>query len=308
MESNFILSGNLVKGEMPDEQYHSLNDMISASHMKVLKRSPAHYREYLDAKLREEDETTEALEFGSAYHCYVLEPEVFAQNYFVLDDTEITKELIEKGYKAIKSTKDYKLWLESTLISAGDRKTIGIEDYNTIQAMRGVLMKNPYARMMLTKSEHEVAFTGTLETTAGSVPIKMKLDILNEEKRLIADLKTTRNADAPMFAKSAADTGLQIQSAFYSDMMEIYSGASWSFFYIAQEKYPPYAYNIFEPSGQFVAQGRYEYELLISLWKYCKDNDTWPGYQAYCQNKFGIVELNLPAYMIRPLEYYIHKT
>lgn len=306
MESKFIESGIIEKTVISDDKYYSLEGFVSASMMKQLKRSPAHFKEWKDAP---EEEESEALIFGRAYHCFVLEPDEFAQRFYVLDDKEIVAKLIEGGSKRPAATKEYSEWLQKESAIASGRTLVSAADFDTIKAMRSELMHHRYARMLITQGENEVAFTGKLETQAGPVPVKMKLDKVNEAKRAIVDLKTTRNADANIYPKLASDTELQIQAAFYSDMMELYSGDGrpWSFYFIAQEKYPPYAFNIFEASPQFINQGRYEYELLISLWRYCVANDIWPSYQVFCQNKFGIVELNLPAYKIRPLEYYIHK-
>jgi len=78
------------------------------------------------------------------------------------------------------------------------------------------------------------------------------------------------------------------------------------FVFIAQEKKKPYAFNLFECSSQFIGQGRYEYEMLLQLYKYCIDNDRWPGYQVFCQNRYGILELKLPAWAIKSIDYFIH--
>jgi hypothetical protein len=79
------------------------------------------------------------------------------------------------------------------------------------------------------------------------------------------------------------------------------------FVFIAQEKKRPFAFNIFESSAQFMGQGRYEYEMLLQLYKYCVDNNKWPGYQVFCPNKYGLLELSLPPYAIDSLDYFIYK-
>jgi hypothetical protein len=83
-------------------------------------------------------------------------------------------------------------------------------------------------------------------------------------------------------------------------------GMRWSFFFIAQEKTAPFAYNIFEASPQFLAQGKYEYEQLLLLYKHCLEKDKFPGYQVFCENRYGINELNLPPYTIKEINFYDH--
>ena len=91
--------------------------------------------------------------------------------------------------------------------------------------------------------------------------------------------------------------------------MEMITGddRGWSFYFIAQEKKKPYAFNIFEASAQFIGQGRYEYEQLLRLYKMCLTEGRWPGYQVFCQWKSGNIELNLPTWAVKKIEFYNHK-
>ena len=82
---------------------------------------------------------------------------------------------------------------------------------------------------------------------------------------------------------------------------------SWAFYFVAQETKQPYAFNLFEASPQFVGQGRYEYEQLLLLYQWCIENDKWPGYQVFTENKYGINTLNLPAWNVREINWFDHK-
>jgi len=302
MESTFIKSASIQPFYGTDKDYHDDKEHISASALKKLKVSPAHYKE------QEEAEETEALIFGSAYHSYMLEPKKFETEYYVFDDTAICQVLIGEGYKSPRATKVYKEWEESEYRIIGDRKIIAKESFERIKTMHERMMRHPYAKMLLANGYNEQGFKGSIETEAGTINIKFKPDHVNENKKIIVDLKTALDASADGFTRNAADMSYHIQAALYCDLMEYITGDGipYTFFFIAQEKKQPYAFNIFECSPQFISQGRYEYEMLLQMYKYCLDNDTWPGYQIFTQNKYGIVELKLPAYAIRDLTYYDH--
>jgi len=143
-------------------------------------------------------------------------------------------------------------------------------------------------------------YAGEIETIAGTINVKLKPDIVIYDTAII-DLKTTSDSSVGGFARSAANFDYHIQAAFYLDLLKMTS-----FFFVAQETKRPYAVNIFEASDQFISQGRYEYELLLSLYKYCIDNDKWPSYEVFNQSKYGVNQLDLPTYAIKPLEYFIH--
>ncbi len=303
MESEFITGFTPIKLE---GDYYDLKDFISYSGLKNLKTSPAHYRQYKDEPAEVE---TDAMAFGSAYHTYILEPEKFEAEYYVFDDDAIYQVLIGEGFKSPRSTKQYKEWQESEMRLIGDRKTIDKSDFQKIKDMKEKLMQHYYCRALLSKGEPEKSITGILHTTEGDINLKGRPDYTRGDKHFIIDLKTTFDASVDGFTRAAGDGGYHIQAALYSDLLEMLTGdgRGWSFYFIAQEKRKPYAFNIFEASPQFIGQGRYEYEQLLKLYQMCLKEDRWPGYQVFCQWKSGNVELNLPTWAVKKIEFYNHK-
>ena len=304
MESTFIKSVNIKPFNGTDDEYHADKDHISASALKKLKVSPAHYKE--DAEI--ETPETDALLFGSAYHCFILEPDKFKDQYYIFDDSVVCDALKAKGSKSPRATNDYKAWKESEISFSDGKIQIDKVDANKLQAMKDRLMQHPYAKMLLNNGVNEQGYMGEIETEAGTIQVKFKPDHVNDGKKIIVDLKTTIDASADGFSRHAADLNYHIQASLYSDLMEKTTGdgRDYRFFFIAQEKKSPYAFNLFESSPQFISQGRFEYEMLLQLYKYCLDNNVWPGYQIWCQNKYGILELELPAWAIKDLTYYDH--
>lgn len=305
MESEFIKSVDISRVVGGDKEYYDDKNSISASGLKKLKVSPAHF------KYGEEDKDTEAMQFGSAYHCYILEPERFEKEYYVFDDDVVCQAIIAKGasegkeVKNVRATKDYKAWEESEMRVIGERKVINKAEFVRIKEMKSRLFSHPYARMLLTNGEAEVGLKGVLTTDVGNIPVKLKPDYIKTGKHLIIDLKTARDASYDGFTKDAAKLNYHIQAAFYLDIISRMDNfMPYTFIFIAQEKVKPYAFNLFECSPQFVSQGRYEYELLLQLYKHCTERNYWPGYQVFCPNRYGLLELSLPNYSIKSLDFY----
>lgn len=298
MENDFIKSGVFQK---TTGDYFKA-DAISVSAMKKIKVSPMHYKE------AEEIVETEAMTFGSAYHAFVLEPEKFEKDYYIFDDSVVCGALIAKGAKSPRATNDYKTWKEGEMSFADGKTLLDKEDFEKLKAMKYRLFSHPYAKMLLTNGEPEVGISGVLQTTAGGINVKLKPDYIKSVKHIIVDLKTAADASLDGFTRAAADMDYHIQAAFYSDMVELMTGDNrpQTFVFIAQEKKKPFAFNLFECSPQFIGQGRYEYEMLLQLYKYCIDNNKWPGYQCFCPNRYGLLELSLPKYAIKSLDYYTY--
>lgn len=302
MESDFILSGNIRECDYGNDEWRNAKDYVSKSALTQIKESPAHY------KYGEPFVETPEIIFGRAYHCYILQPEKFKKDYYVFDDSMIFDTLIANGAKSPRATKEYKEWKDEQF-SMNDGKTfIDKQDFERMQAMKGKLLTHPYANVLISKGIPEKGLIGEIETKSGQIGIKLIPDLRNDNKRVCIELKTTIRASRDDFPKEAANYDYHIQAAFYSDMLELYynDGRPVKFIFIAQEKRMPFAFNIFEADPQFISQGRYEYENLLSLYKYCLDRDHWPGYQVWCQNKYGIIDLKLPVWSIRDINWFDH--
>lgn len=300
---NFIQKIEFEIKKDSNEEYHSRKEFIGASGIKLLKESPLHFKEA-------EQPSSEALEFGYAYHSFILEPELFKEEYYIFNDSNICEKLIGEGAKSPRATKAYKEWFENEMRIAGDMKTIDDTTMKKMEAMKSRLFSHYYAKSLLTNGEPEISiYTEITIFTGQKIKVKIRPDNLKRQKRLIADLKTTQSASVNEFPNHAAKLNYHIQAALYSDIMEAVTGdgLGYHFFFVAQEKTTPYAFNIFEASPQFISQGRYEYEQLLMLYAYCLENDIWPGYQIFTQNKYGVNELNIPAYLIKEINWFDHK-
>ena len=302
MESTFIKSVNIRECHYGSDEWKSKNTYISKSGLVRLKESPDHY------KNGEPFIETPEILFGRAYHAFILQPDKFEREYYIFDDTEIIEELKSKGVKSPRATNEYKHWYGIEMANGEGKTLLDKDSHERMIGMRDKLMNHLYAKMLISKGIPEQGMIGELETEAGEIGIKFIPDLRNDNKRICVELKTTARAGKDDFGKEAGNYDYHIQAALYADLLELYYGDNREvkFIFIAQEKRKPFAFNIFEAGPQFISQGRYEYEMLLQLYKYCLDHNFWPGYQVFCQNKYGILELKLPGWSIKDLTYYIH--
>jgi len=70
---------------LPIKDYHAGEEISHSGIVKLLK-SPEHYMQYKNG----EDESTPAMEFGSAFHAFTLETKLFAAVYSVVDEVVLT--------------------------------------------------------------------------------------------------------------------------------------------------------------------------------------------------------------------------
>jgi hypothetical protein len=296
MEEITTTNGTIINHDS-NEVYHSKKEYIGSSGLKNIKKSPAHF------KADKKEEQTQAMMFGTAYHTLVLEPELFEKEIHVFDENARPEPDKTFGSKA------NKIWkLEQ--YSIPNKTVITAVEFSIMQQMYAVLVKHPYAKSLLKKGIKEQSFYTELPTQdSKTIKVKVRPDNYKREKRICIDLKTCVDASADGFQKQAAKMNYHISAALYTAVLEqcLTPGLPWSFMFVAQEKTPPYAFNIFNASPQFLSQGKYEYEMLLLLLEWCRENERYPGYQVFVENKFGILELSLPPYAIKELDFFSHK-
>ena len=242
---------------LPNSDYHA-GEEISHSGIVQLLKSPEHYLQYKSGK----NEPTPAMEFGSAFHAYILEPEVFAKEYFFAP-------------KFDKRTKDGK-----ELAAKWDEENVGKRPLSTDQiealsAMRTAVFGHTGAARLLFEGEAETSLFWTDEYTG--LQCRIRPDWMREDG--IVDLKSCITASKDGFAKAIANMGYDIQAAFYIDGMKAVTGKTVDFFFVAVEKTAPYTTACYKASQEMIEVGRAKYRGALELLKWCQENKQYPGYQ-----------------------------
>ena len=257
---------------MPNADYHA-SPAISKSGLDKIAKSPAHYRAAKEAPA----ESTEAMIFGSAFHDYILLPEVFQTAYTVLPDdfngrTKEGKALMsaikESGQTVLKSE-----WVEN------------------IKGMAAAVAAHPKAAALLSGGHSEVSMFWQDADTG--LDCRCRPDHINPAG-IIVDLKSTLDASPEAFAKSCANLRYHVQDAFYS---EGYSQATgeWprGFVFIAVEKTAPYAVACYTLDDVAKEKGRELYQRDLQTLQAAQAANEWPAYST------EIETLHLPAWALR---------
>lgn len=96
---------------------------------------------------------------------------------------------------------------------------------------------------------------------------------------IIVDYKTADSADPETFArKSAANWGYHQQDAFYSEGVRVVLGEDPVFWFIAQDKNPPYLVSVVELSPEDQRAGHELNRIALERYRDCKQSGIWPGY------------------------------
>lgn len=257
------------------EQYHA-HPAVGHSELVRIMRSPAHFLEYINNP----PEPTPAMEFGTAAHTAILEPDRFGQTYVVAP-------------KFDRRTKEGKAQAEAWEAANTGKTALTADQMDAIQKMVANIKAHNGAAGLLANGLAEMSGFWIDQETG--IECKCRPDFMSMDGETvvgIVDVKTCVDASADGFGRAIASLRYDVQAAFYHDGLKALTGREVPFYFIAVEKDAPYAVAVYEATDEVIKVGRAKYRAALQLLKWCRDNDQWPGYQPNGE----IEEINLPRW------------
>lgn len=254
--------------------YHArVPGLVSKSALDLVHRSPLHYRAWIDGA---EEERSDALDFGSAFHCSMLEPDRFAREYAAEPDFGDCR---KKDNKAARDD-----WRQS---HAG-AKLISLEDNTTIAAMVRSVRAHPLASKIIAEGQAEVTLRWKDADTG--LECKARADYYVKHRRLVADIKTAADASKEAFRRAIVNYRYHVQDALYRAAFGAIGEPIEHFVFVVVEKTAPYAVAEYTLSSDGIQRGYAHATSDIAMLAECLRNDDWPGYPVTIQ------QLDLPPW------------
>lgn len=251
---------------MSNAEYHR-HHAISKSGLDQIAKSPAHYWLYKNAPR----ETSPAMEFGSAFHTYLLEPEVFEKDFMVVE-------------ASTKTTKIY-----TSAVEANPTKTVILaKDLVVLEGMRQSFRNHPLTKKVLENALVERSIFWKDSITG--VECRCRPDVIFGDDILI-DLKSTN--DALDYSRDAFKYRSHVQAAMYMAGYFAETGIrAKEFLFITVEKSAPYGIVTYRASDAFIKAGMDAMNRDLATYARCLETDQWPGYTE------EILDLSLPAWVV----------
>jgi PDDEXK-like domain of unknown function (DUF3799) len=242
-----------VYSDMPAEQYHA-SDAVGSGGVKALLQSAAHYRLMRDTP----SEPTPAMEFGSAVHCGVLEPDTYAERVAVGPDV---------------STKA-NAWKDFVAENPG-RICLPRDESMRVRACIAAVLKHPAAARLLAKSRRELSVFWRDEHYG--TPCKARFDVVNYGG--LADLKTTTDASRAAFARACVTYLYHVQAWHYWSGAEHALNASPEFFaFIIVEKEPPHGVAVRTLGRASLMKGARLVDEALARYRDAAASGVWSSY------------------------------
>lgn len=244
---------------------------VHHSDLVKFNQSAAHVRESMLHPRR----STEAMVFGQAYHCAVLEPGRFAKSYIPSITTDA------KGKKLDRRTKEGKAAWEEFEKNARGMTILDGADYDTLIGMQRRIWRHPAAKEMLSAPGHsEVSIVWKDEETGLMCKARLDRVAVYGGYPYLIDLKSTeRDASERGVTNTIASYKYHQQAGMYHAGMEaLFPGPYRKFAFIFQEKQRPYEPSVNDLDDIALAQGKSQFRKHINRFRECLETGEWPGY------------------------------
>ena len=263
--------------DLPARCYHRSMG-ISKSNLDLIHRSPALF----DLARQSPRPSTPAQALGTAVHLLVLEP------------GRALTDVVPDAFGASRS-KDALAWRAEqaaagrvVLAQGEDTDPWSPSPWRAAWRARDAVMAHPMAAALLGTGRAEVS--GYWTDPDFGVACRMRVDWLDEAHQVVVDLKTTRDAGADAFARSAVEYRYHVQAAFYWDGLVACGWVPQAFVFVCVETAPPYGVALYSVRPEDLELGRAVYRRDLATYAECLRSGEWPGYPE------EIRELELPAW------------
>jgi hypothetical protein len=300
---------------LDNELYHrgeGYDQYLSSTQIKDFLVSPK-YAKYKQEHPEEFVISDDALEFGSMYHAYLEslhnhgDDSEFAKQYHVFDAP--VNEKTGKPYG--RDTQKYIAALEQTKSEHPDWIFVSEDRVNLVKKMATELLNNcgetsKQVRTLLRQGQTEVSHFVEYD----GCKFKFRPDL--ETKRKIVDWKTTvtDSLHPSSIAKTITKFGYGISAAFYQFFEHEQSGVWKDFYWVFQQKTPPYD-AVMVSAEQWAYSYNKEYDMvsmgpsallfkkLLDQYIECKKSGIFPGAEVFIEPGFRghrIMSVDAPTF------------
>jgi hypothetical protein len=255
---------------LSNAEYHAEKLHLSSSNLKLLLESPAEfYRQKIEGN-KPAMSNQSALDLGSYVHTLILEPELAEKEFAVY--TGWRKQGQE--FEAFKAQHPGKIILSAPQQNTGERLA------KSVQAC-------PAGLKLLQGGMPELSLASTLL----GVPVKMRADYIQPERRYILDVKTTRYPnESATFRRTVKQLGYELSAALYCEIAHQVYGYLFDFYWLVISKSDMSAV-VYKASSDTLSQGSAMVTKALVTYKKCKEANLWPESLAELPNPVQDLEI-----------------
>lgn len=253
-----------------NEQHHA-STAVGSTMLKEFIDSPKLYYGRYIAETIPKRPTSEALEFGTAFHEFLLEHDTFDSRYSVRPAE------FDEQNRRLKAVREEHAAFDNAA-ALGGKRVISAADMERLKAMRESVMENTVARELV---EADKFPEQSIVWTHGSgVLCKARFDGIEFSGRVM-DLKTSREPGPREWIRSARNYGYDVQLGLYLPGREAFMpGIRQPFLHIVVGSDPPHETFVYEFDGMYVEFAEEKVDRALERMAECLRTGIWQSQYA----------------------------
>jgi hypothetical protein len=255
--------------------YHDRPE-VSYSQLKVLKDSPREFEaKYITRTM--EQETTDAMDKGTAVHLVLLEPEKAASELVCIPSEVLASNGAKIGGK----------WKEFEAEHQG-KTLLKVDDYDKVMWAANAVRQHAIGRQFIElKRQTEVEILWQ----RNDIALRSKLDLVSGP--YVVDLKTTAKLREDDFAKSVARFHYPLQGAMYLQAAQQHYERDFYFAWLCVETEAPYRVRVYQLTEEAKQLGQTMFDKLLEEYADRLARGDWSE-----PNESNIIDVPMPSWYV----------
>lgn len=247
--------------DLSNRDYHR-DDSISKSGLDHINKNPSQLIWSKNAPVHREK--LKAMDFGTAVHTILLEPELFSEQFVVAPELNLR-------------TNDGKAEWAAFQEENQDRIIMTFEEHEKLQIMRESVFAHPVARMIFeSEGYNEASIFWTDPETEERCRIRPDRVIDWNGRPILVDVKKVAGLDR--FEKHVEEFRYHVQAAMYSDGYEKHFGVRPDFWFLCVSdtvSAGKYEVEVVQLPEHWLEVGQALYRENLETYSHCRRNDDW---------------------------------
>lgn len=281
------------------QDYHANRSHISATQIKIAKRSLKEFDWYRRGQMPEQ--TGSHFSFGNAFELALLDQKGYLENVAVLPDQDFIDLALKENPKLERprNSKVYQDGIKTFQKDAAGKYVIndkGKESFDVIEEMLSSCYQDKAIQALIKNTEYQLSLFWTDPTTG--IKLKTRPDICKRKKNVIINVKTTEDGSPAAFSKDLVKYEYPLQAVIEARGC-LASGIMTqvdNYFWLVVEKVPPFNATIYEFQERDMAAVSDNLDYVLSRIKKAEGAKCYPGYSDAADNEWGILKANIPLW------------
>lgn len=283
----------------PIEEYHASRPHVSATSIKMAKRSLKEFDWYINGRMPRKEKAH--FSAGNAFELALFDEAGFKEKVAIAQTQEWKKEALKEKpeLKSPAQSKKYQE-LQSEFLKENENKYLisdtGEDSNDMIQNMLKSCREDKTIQKLIRNTDYQLSLYWTDLVTG--LRLKTRPDICQVKKNIVVNLKTALDGSPQAFSRDLAKYDYPLQACIEilgctsTGLMEKVD----KYFWLVVEKRPPYNATIYEFGQEEIEACMVDAEYYFKLIKDAQDKNEFPGYSAKADNTLGILEAYIPSF------------